>query len=65
MRIHSDELISISDMSAQGVSLYVTKAEQGQRWFLTRYGKPVAVLLGADEYEKLAEAAEARGTVAL
>lgn len=58
MHVNTDELISISDLTSAGISFYVNAAESGKRHFVTRYGKPVAALIGVAEYERLLAASE-------
>lgn len=49
--LDTDEVISVTEASDLGVSKLVRVAEDGSRRFIFRNNRPVAVVLGMDEYE--------------
>lgn len=53
MKINTDDLISVSEVSRQGVSKLVAEANAGREFVLMRNNKPAAVIVGIDKFERL------------
>lgn len=59
MQVDSSDLISISDISNKGVSSLVNDAREGHHKVILRSNRPVAVIVGIEEMERLQRAEEA------
>lgn len=53
MRVHTDDLISVTDAAKVGVSRLVSDAEDGMVRVILRNSRPVAVILSLERFEEL------------
>jgi antitoxin (DNA-binding transcriptional repressor) of toxin-antitoxin stability system len=53
MNIDTNDMISISDVSKQGVSRLVNEASEGREFILIKNNKPAAALVGIEKLERL------------
>lgn len=53
MKINTDDLISVTDVSRRGVSGLIAEAEAGRTFVVMRQNKPAAVITGLDQFDRL------------
>jgi prevent-host-death family protein len=53
MKINTEDLISVTEASRQGVSKLVSEASEGREIILIRNNKPAAAIVGIDKLERL------------
>lgn len=53
MKIDTNDLISVTDANAKGISKLVNEASNGHEFILIRNNKPAAAIIGIDKLERL------------
>jgi prevent-host-death family protein len=53
VQINTDDLISVTDASRQGVSKLVSEASEGREIILIRNNRPAAAIVGIEKLERL------------
>jgi prevent-host-death family protein len=53
VHIDTNDMISISEVSKQGISKLVNEASEGREFILIKNNKPAAALVGIDKLERL------------